>query len=61
MNLNLLKLLRKLFKNLKMEYPESAEMLDTLSMGMSGDFQVAIKEGATHIRVGTRLFGARQT
>jgi len=52
---------RQLLNNLKMEYPQNAEMLDTLSMGMSGDFQVAIEEGATHIRVGTRLFGARQT
>jgi hypothetical protein len=31
----------------------------TLSMGMSGDFEVAIEEGATHIRVGTALFGQR--
>lgn len=30
-----------------------------LSMGMSGDFEVAIEEGATHIRVGSALFGAR--
>lgn len=30
-----------------------------LSMGMSGDFEVAIAEGSTHIRVGTALFGAR--
>ena len=33
--------------------------LPTLSMGMSGDFQVAIEEGATSIRVGTALFGER--
>ena len=33
--------------------------LDQLSMGMSGDFESAIKLGATHIRVGTALFGAR--
>ena len=32
-----------------------------LSMGMSGDFEVAIEEGATHVRVGTSLFGARPT
>jgi uncharacterized pyridoxal phosphate-containing UPF0001 family protein len=31
-----------------------------LSMGMSGDFEVAIQEGSTHIRVGTALFGERQ-
>jgi len=33
--------------------------LDVLSMGMSGDFAVAIEEGATRIRVGTALFGKR--
>jgi len=32
---------------------------DVLSMGMSGDFRLAIEEGATRIRVGTALFGAR--
>ena len=31
-----------------------------LSMGMSGDFQVAIEEGATIVRIGTALFGARE-
>lgn len=33
--------------------------LTGLSMGMSGDFETAIKLGATHVRVGTALFGAR--
>jgi pyridoxal phosphate enzyme (YggS family) len=33
--------------------------LDTLSMGMSGDFEAAVEEGATIIRLGTILFGAR--
>lgn len=33
--------------------------LDALSMGMSGDFEAAIAEGATHVRVGTAVFGAR--
>jgi PLP dependent protein len=33
--------------------------LDTLSMGMSADFQEAIAEGATHVRIGTALFGSR--
>jgi uncharacterized pyridoxal phosphate-containing UPF0001 family protein len=33
--------------------------LDMLSMGMSGDFALAIEEGATRIRVGTALFGKR--
>jgi hypothetical protein len=33
--------------------------LDTLSMGMSGDFESAVAEGATLVRIGTALFGAR--
>ena len=33
--------------------------LDTLSMGMSGDFESAIAEGATHVRIGTALCGSR--
>ena len=33
--------------------------LDTLSMGMSADFESAIAEGATHVRVGTAIFGGR--
>jgi len=34
-------------------------MLSELSMGMSGDFEVAIQEGATMVRVGTAIFGSR--
>ncbi len=34
--------------------------MDELSMGMSGDYEVAIEEGATIIRVGTAIFGERQ-
>lgn len=37
----------------------AAARLDQLSMGMSGDFEVAIEEGATVVRVGSALFGAR--
>ena len=33
--------------------------LDTLSMGMSADFESAIAEGATHVRIGTAIFGSR--
>lgn len=35
--------------------------LETLSMGMSADFETAIRFGATHVRVGTAVFGARRT
>ncbi|MDA8139151.1 MAG: alanine racemase, partial [Desulfobacteraceae bacterium] len=34
--------------------------LNELSMGMSGDFETAIEEGATLVRIGTALFGERQ-
>jgi pyridoxal phosphate enzyme (YggS family) len=39
--------------------PEWAGFPGLLSMGMSDDFEVAVEEGATHVRVGTALFGPR--
>lgn len=47
--------MRALFDALAARHPRA----DTLSMGMSGDFAEAIAEGATMVRVGTALFGAR--
>jgi len=47
--------LRQLLKQLRTLDPD----LDTLSMGMSDDLEAAIAEGATHLRIGTALFGAR--
>ncbi|MXV09370.1 YggS family pyridoxal phosphate-dependent enzyme [Xanthomonas sp. F4] len=44
-----------LFERLRAAHPQ----VDTLSMGMSGDFADAIAAGATMVRVGTALFGAR--
>ena len=35
--------------------------LELLSMGMSADFETAIRFGATHVRIGTAIFGARGT
>ena len=35
--------------------------LDRISMGMSADYEIAVRLGATHVRVGSALFGARQT
>ena len=49
--------LRKLLEDLN----AGGHSLDTLSMGMSGDFESAIAEGATLVRIGTALFGARGT
>jgi pyridoxal phosphate enzyme (YggS family) len=48
--------LRELFELLRSEGHE----LDTLSMGMTADYAAAIQEGATIVRIGTALFGARQ-
>ena len=39
---------------------ESGTALRELSMGMSNDFEAAIGEGATMVRVGTAIFGSRQ-
>jgi len=50
--------LTRALHDLKAQYP-GAGPLDTLSMGMSGDLEVAISEGATWVRVGTDVFGAR--
>lgn len=41
--------------------PLGSDRFVALSMGMSHDFEVAIEEGATHIRVGTALFGPRES
>ena len=48
--------LRKLMQTLN----EEGLQLDTLSMGMSDDYPAAIAEGATIVRIGTALFGARE-
>ncbi|MBM3286945.1 MAG: YggS family pyridoxal phosphate-dependent enzyme [Candidatus Eisenbacteria bacterium] len=47
--------LRSLLPVARLHFPGAS----ILSMGMSGDFEIAIEEGATHIRVGAALFGAR--
>lgn len=52
--------LRELRDRLRQHAPAGIE-LDELSMGMSGDFEIAIEEGATVVRVGQALFGARST
>ena len=48
--------MRALFDRLRGEFPD----VDTLSMGMSEDFALAAEEGATMVRVGSRLFGPRR-
>jgi pyridoxal phosphate enzyme (YggS family) len=51
-------LLRRLREDLKRNHPSCS--WDTLSMGMSNDYEIAVQEGATLIRLGQALFGARE-
>ncbi len=51
-------LLRDLRARLRQSAPDGVVM-EELSMGMSGDFELAVEEGATMVRVGQALFGAR--
>ncbi len=53
-------LLRGLRDRLRQDAPAGMS-LDELSMGMSGDYEIAIEEGATVVRVGQAIFGARAT
>lgn len=43
-----------------LEVAPDLQRFDIVSMGMSGDYQLAIKNGATHVRIGTDIFGPRQ-
>lgn len=47
-------------RRLRDAYPgPGRDVLEVLSMGMSGDLEIAVEEGATHVRVGSALFGSR--
>lgn len=46
-------------RSVRTQLQEAGHPAPWLSMGMSGDFEVAVEEGATHVRLGTVLFGSR--
>ncbi len=48
---------RKIYEKMRKNYPELP--LNEMSMGMSGDFKIAIEEGSTMVRIGTAIFGKR--
>ncbi len=52
--------LKKIFEQIKDEFFGENESFSEISMGMSGDYPLAIAEGSTMVRVGSRIFGARQ-
>lgn len=49
----------EIYVDIKQKMDNNRSMIDCLSMGMSGDYADAVREGATHVRVGTALFGPR--
>ena len=51
--------LKNIFNLLKNEYFSGSEIFTEISMGMSGDYKIAVEEGSTMIRVGSKIFGAR--
>lgn len=50
--------LRQLFIDIKSKNIDNV-IMEIMSMGMSGDYKVAVEEGATYVRVGTKIFGER--
>jgi uncharacterized pyridoxal phosphate-containing UPF0001 family protein len=51
--------LRALFDKVKAEYFAGASHFAEVSMGMTNDYEVAVEEGSTMIRVGSKIFGPR--
>ena len=51
--------MQQLFVDIKEKMDDNKTVIDCLSMGMSGDYMDAVREGATLVRVGTALFGPR--
>jgi len=51
--------LKKIFDDLKAECFADKQYFKEISMGMSGDYKIAIEEGSTLVRIGSSIFGAR--
>ncbi len=51
--------IRELFVHLRQDYFSSCECFEQISMGMSGDYRIAIEEGSTSVRIGSAIFGER--
>ena len=49
-----------LFRRIREEHPELSESFTELSIGMSGDWPIAVRHGATMVRIGTDIFGPRE-
>ncbi len=51
--------LAQLFQNIKQNYSLPNVQMEVLSMGMSNDYQIAVQEGSTMVRIGSSIFGSR--
>lgn len=51
--------LKSIFDSLKTDFFSEQESFKEISMGMSGDYQIAIEEGSTMVRIGSSIFGSR--
>ena len=51
--------LKQIFDNLHEKYFADSTTFETISMGMSHDYQIAIEEGSTIVRIGSSIFGER--
>lgn len=51
--------LKNMFEDIRKEYFQGKEYFTHISMGMSGDYDIAIEEGSTFVRVGSKIFGER--
>ena len=52
--------IESLFKRIRAERPEICDTFTELSIGMSGDWPLAVRHGATMVRIGTDIFGPRE-
>ena len=52
--------LAELYRSVKNEYADIFPRFNELSMGMSNDYPLALEYGSTLVRIGTRIFGARE-
>jgi hypothetical protein len=51
--------LKQIFDSLSHNYFQDQASFKEISMGMSGDYQLAIQNGSTMVRVGSKIFGGR--
>ena len=51
--------IKRLFDDCRRDFPALSDF-DTLSIGMSGDWRIAVEHGSTQVRIGTSIFGARE-